>query len=66
MTDPDKGSEKELGWQLAVQLVLEFCLGKETAGTSEVFEKCLLIESTEISSFCKNSLGNTMEAPKIA
>jgi hypothetical protein len=45
---------------------LELCLGKETAGTSKVFEKILIIESTEISSFFKNSLGNTMGAPKTA
>jgi hypothetical protein len=30
------------------------------------FEKSLIIASTDISSFCKNSLGNTMEEPKTA
>jgi hypothetical protein len=44
--------------------VLELCLGKETAGTYKVLEKCLIIASTDISSFCKNSLGNTIGAPK--
>jgi hypothetical protein len=47
-------------------LALGLCLGKETAGTWKVFEKCLIIASTEIFLFCKNSLGNTMEAPKTA
>jgi hypothetical protein len=46
--------------------VLESCLGKETAGTSKVVKKFLIIESNEISSFCKNSLRNTMGAPKTA
>jgi hypothetical protein len=33
---------------------LELCLGKEEAGASKVFEKFLIMESTEISSVCKN------------
>jgi hypothetical protein len=42
------------------------CLSKETAGTCKIFEKFLIIASTDISSFCKNSLGNTMRASKTA
>jgi hypothetical protein len=42
------------------------CLGREEAGTSKILEKFLIMESTEISSFCKNSLGNTIKAPKTA
>jgi hypothetical protein len=45
---------------------LELCLGKETAGTCKVCENFLIIVSTDISSFCKISLGNTMGAPKTA
>jgi hypothetical protein len=45
---------------------LELCLGRETAGKSKVVKKILIIESTEIYSFCKNSLGNTIGAPKTA
>jgi hypothetical protein len=45
---------------------LELCLGKETAGACKVLEKFLIIASTDISSFCKNSLDNTMGAPKTA
>jgi hypothetical protein len=65
-TDPDGEGREELGWQLAGQLMLELRLGKEEAGASKVFEKFLIIESTEISSVCKNSLGNTIGAPKTA
>jgi hypothetical protein len=46
--------------------MLELYLGKEEAGASNVFEKFLIMESTEISSVCKNSLGNTIGAPKTA
>jgi hypothetical protein len=42
------------------------CLGREKAGTSKVLEKFFITESTEISSSCKNSLGNTIGAPKTA
>jgi hypothetical protein len=45
---------------------LELCLGKETAGTWKVFEKFLITAITDISSFCKNSLGNTIGGPKTA
>ncbi len=48
-TDPDEGGGEELWWQLAGQWVLELCLGKERAGTCKVFEKILIIESTDIS-----------------
>jgi hypothetical protein len=58
MTDPDEGGGEELGW------TLELCLGKEEAGASKVFEKILINESTENSSVCKNSSGNTIGAPK--
>ncbi len=46
--------------------VLQLCLGKEVAGTCKVLEKFLIIESTESSSFFKNSFGNTIGAPKTA
>jgi hypothetical protein len=42
------------------------CLGRERAGASKVFGNFLIIESTEISLPCKNSLGNTIGAPKTA
>jgi hypothetical protein len=42
------------------------CLGKETAGACKVFEKFFIMASTDNSSFCKNSLGNTIGAPKTA
>jgi hypothetical protein len=45
---------------------LELCLGKEEAGASKVVEKFLITESTEISSVCKNSIDNTIRAPKTA
>jgi hypothetical protein len=32
----------------------------------QILEKILRIEATESSSFCKNSFGNTIEAPKTA
>jgi hypothetical protein len=41
-------------------------LGKEEAGASKVVEKFLIMESTVISSVCKNSLGNIIGAPKTA
>jgi hypothetical protein len=44
-TDPDGEGREELGWQLAGQLTLELCPGKEEAGASKVFEKFLIIES---------------------
>ncbi len=38
-TDPDKGGGEQLGWQLAGQVVLELCPGKEGAETCKVLEK---------------------------
>jgi hypothetical protein len=61
-TDQDEG----VGRRSPGSWVLELCLGKETAGTCKVFDKILIIASTDIASFCKNSLGNTMGAPKTA
>jgi hypothetical protein len=58
--------ERSLAGRSLGSWALELCLGKEEAGASKVFEKCLIIESTEISSVCKNSLGNTIGAPKTA
>jgi hypothetical protein len=65
-TNPDGGAERRSPGSSSGSWALELCLGKETAGTCEVFEKFLIIASTDISSFFKNSLGNTMGAPKAA
>jgi hypothetical protein len=62
--DPDEARGEELGWQSAGQLGAGLCLGREKAWASKVFDKFLIIESTEISS--KNLLGNTIGAPKLA
>ncbi len=59
-TTQTRGAESSL----AGRLVLELCLGKEEAGTCKVLEKNLIIESTESSSFCNSSFGNTIWALK--
>jgi hypothetical protein len=46
--------------------VLELCLGKEGVETCKVSENLLTMKSTESSSFCKNSFGKTIWAPKTA
>jgi hypothetical protein len=63
---PMRGAERSSTGSSMGSLALELCLGKETAGTCKVLEKFLIIASTDISSFCKNLLGNTMGAPKTA
>jgi hypothetical protein len=65
-TDPDEGGREELGWQLAGQLGARIVPRQRNSRTSKVVEKFVIIESTEISSFCKNLLGNTIGAPKTA
>jgi hypothetical protein len=65
-TDPDEGVGEEVAWQFVRQLGARTVPRQRTAGTCKVFEKFLIIASTGISSFCKNSLGNTMGAPKTA
>jgi hypothetical protein len=52
-----KGTERSLADSSLGSWTLELCLGKENVGASKVFEKFLIMESTEISSPCKNSLG---------
>jgi hypothetical protein len=49
-----RGEERSSAGSSLGSWVLELCLDKETAGTSKVFEKFLIRESIEISSFCKN------------
>jgi hypothetical protein len=66
MTDPDEGDGEELSWQLAGQLGARIVPRQRDSKNIQVLEKFLIIESTEISSFCKNSLGNTTGAPKTA
>jgi hypothetical protein len=61
-----RGAENSSAGSLLGSWVLELCLGKEEAGTCKVLEKFLTIESTESLSFCKNSFGNTIGAPKTA
>ncbi len=56
-----RGKERSLAGSALGTWALELCLGKETAGTSKVFEKILIIASTDISLFWKNSLGNTLK-----
>jgi hypothetical protein len=51
---------------LLVSWQLELCLGKENAGASKDYLKNFEIVSTEISSPCKNSFGQTIGVPKIA
>ncbi len=65
-TDPDKGSREELGWQLAGQLDARIVPRQGRSQNIPSFRKNFIKESTEISSFCKNSLGNTIGAPKTA
>jgi hypothetical protein len=62
-TDPDKGGGEQLAGQGSV---LELCLGKEGPETCKVFENFLTMVSTESLSFCKNSFGKTICAPKTA
>jgi hypothetical protein len=66
MTTQTREAERSLTGSSLGSWTLELCLGKEEAGTSKIFEKLSIIESTEISSFCKNLLGNTIGAPKNA
>ncbi len=61
-----RGGVEELSRQLAEQLDARIVPRQEEAATSKVFEKILILESTESSSFCKNLLGNTIAAPKTA
>jgi hypothetical protein len=61
-----RGAKRSSAGSLLGSWTLELCLGKEGAWASIVVEKCFIIESTEISSFCKNSLGNTIGAQKTA
>jgi hypothetical protein len=60
-----RGAERRSPGTSSGSWALELCLGKETAGTCKVFQFFLIKASTDISSFYKNSLGNTMGAPKL-
>jgi hypothetical protein len=64
--DPDEGAESISAGSSLGSSVLELCLGKEGAETCKVFENFLSMVSTESSSFCKNSFGKTIWAPKTA
>jgi hypothetical protein len=64
-TDQTRGAESSLADSSLGSWVLELCLGKEIAGACKVLEKILIIESTESSSFCKNSFGKTIGAQKL-
>jgi hypothetical protein len=61
-----RGAEKSSAGSSLGSWRLELCLGRKETGTSKVVEQFLIIESTEMSSFCKNSLGNTIGVPKTA
>jgi hypothetical protein len=63
-TDPDQAGGEEFGALAGQRLELELCLGKQKAGISRDFGKFFIIESTANSSYCKNSFGKTIEAPK--
>jgi hypothetical protein len=65
-TDQTRGVESSSADSSLGSWVLELCLGKEIAGACQVLEKILIIESTESSSFGKNSFGNTIGVPKTA
>jgi hypothetical protein len=53
--DPDGGGEEEFCWKLAGQLGARIVPRQGKSRNIQVFEKFLIIESTEISSPCKNS-----------
>jgi hypothetical protein len=59
-----RGAERSSAGSSLGSWTLELCLGKEEAGVSTVVEKFLIMELREISPVCKNSLGNTIGAPK--
>ncbi len=61
-----RGAESGSAGSSLGRSVLELCLGKEEARTCKGLEKSLIMESTESSSFCKNSFGNTNWALKTA
>jgi hypothetical protein len=70
MTPPQwtqrRGTERRSAGSSLGTWMLELCLRKEENGKSKVFENFLIMESTEISSSCKNSLDNTIGVPEIA
>ncbi len=49
-----RGAERSSASSSLGRLVPELCLGKERVETCKVFEKFLIIASTENSSFCTN------------
>ncbi len=62
----DEEGREELGWQLAGQLRARIVPKQGKGRNIQSLIKSLIIESIEISSPCKNSLGNLIGAPKIA
>ncbi len=64
MTDPDEGGGEELGQQLVGQLGTRIVPRQGKSRTSKAYEKFVIVLSTNISLFCKNSSGNTIRAPK--
>jgi hypothetical protein len=65
-TDPDEGVREEVAWQLVQQLGARIVPRQRNSRTMQGFLKIFIIASTDISSFGKNSLRNTMGAPKTA
>jgi hypothetical protein len=61
-TDPDEGGGEQLAGQVGARIVPRQRKSRNMQG----FGKNFVIESTESSSFCKNSFGNTIWAPKTA
>jgi hypothetical protein len=59
-TDPDEGGGEELGQQLAGQLGARIVPRQGKSRNIQSFGKNFIIESTDISSFCKKLLGNTI------
>jgi hypothetical protein len=64
-TDPDEGGREKPSWQLARQLGARIVPGQRNSRKMQVFEKFLIIASTDVSLFCKNLLGNTRKRHKM-
>jgi hypothetical protein len=64
MVSQTRGAESSSAGTSLGRSVLELCLGKEGAEICKVLENILTMVSTESSSFCKNSFGKTICAPK--
>ena len=62
--NPDEAGGDEVVWQLVWQLLAGIVPRQRKTGASTVVLDLLIIFSTEVSSFFKNSLGKTFGQPK--